>query len=341
VSDESRAGGSAWVSWREGSSVDVWMSNYQRNPASPNWSQAMKRAALASAVLVIMISVGAHARDLDPNALIARGLELRRAGKSAEALELFRRAHRQAPSARTLGQMGLVETSLDRWIDADADLSASLATPDDAWVRQNRPFLDQALARTKEHVGELVISGRPGTQVVFAGKALGALPLAAPLRAAEGDFELTATAAEFIPFSKVVSVKGGARTAVAIVLEPTEVAAPSTPMTESFSVAQPPRSPFRRKAGLALAAGGVGLLTWGIAWIAIDSRDACGSSRSGSCRVYDTRTAGWILTASGAALALTGGALLYFTIHAPTTHAPTAEVALGFMPSSLLLEGRF
>src|SRR4029079_8120449 len=86
----------------------------------------------------------AHAEEPTADQLIARGLELRRDSKPEQALEMFQKAHALAPSPRTLGQMGLVEASREHWLDAEAHLIASLATPDDAWVRKNRAFLDQA-----------------------------------------------------------------------------------------------------------------------------------------------------------------------------------------------------
>src|SRR5262245_16478811 len=79
--------------------------------------------------------------EAEAERLIANGLELRRAEKPVEALELFQRAHGLAPTPRTLGQMGLVEAALERWADAEVHLLEALATPDDAWVRKNRSFL--------------------------------------------------------------------------------------------------------------------------------------------------------------------------------------------------------
>ena len=129
-----------------------------------------------------------------PDVLILRGLELRRTGHPAEALRLFREAHDRSPSPRTLGQMGLVETSLRLWSDADAHLAAALATPGDRWVRQNRGFLAEAQVRARAHVGDLVVTGPPGVRLSVAGREIGQLPLRAPLRLAEGDLRLTATA---------------------------------------------------------------------------------------------------------------------------------------------------
>jgi hypothetical protein len=298
----------------------------------------MTRTALTSVLLITAISARAPAHDLDPDVLIVRGLDLRRAGKSVEALELFRRAHREAPSPRTLGQMGLVETSLSQWTDADCHLAAALATPDDAWVHKNRPYLEQAHERAKAHVGELVVGGgRPGAAIFFAGRALGALPLSAPVRTAEGDFRLTATAPGFKPFSADVSIKGGTRLAVTIVLEPVEVAAPVSSPTESLSPSEPARSSARRWTGVALAAAGIGALTWGIAWIELDNHDTCPSHQAGDCgTVYATKTAGWILAAGGSALAVTGGAVLFSTF--PRARS---ELAFGITPRSFLLQARF
>ena len=296
----------------------------------------MSRAALAVFIALTALSAGARAHDVDPDTLIAQGLELRRAGKSAEALELFRKAHQQAPSARTLGQMGLVEASLGRWLDADGHLSASTATPDDAWVRKNRPFLDQALERARMHIGELVISGRPGAAVSLAGTALGVLPLAAPVRSLEGNYALSASADGFKPFSTNVVIKGGARTAVAIVLEPIDGAA-AAPAKDPFSAPEALPSSTKRGAGLTLVAAGVVALAWGIVWIELDSHNTCGSLQAGSCgTVYDTRAAGWILTAGGGAAALAGGALLVSALH-----ASNSDLTVAISPSSLQLAGRF
>jgi hypothetical protein len=297
----------------------------------------MSRAALAVFIALTAVAAGARAGDFDPDTLIAQGLELRRAGKSAEALELFRKAHQRAPSPRTLGQMGLVEASLTHWMDADGHLSAALATPGDAWVRKNRPFLEQALDRARTHIGELVVSGRPGAAVSLAGRSLGVLPLSGPVRSLEGNFALTATAEGFKPFSATVLVKGGARTAFAIVLDPFDASALPPPANDRFSIIEAPQSSAKRWAGLALAAGGVVALSWGIVWIELDNHHTCGSSNSGSCgSVYDTRPAGWILTAGGSAAVLAGGALLVSALH-----VSSADLAVALGPKSFQLEGRF
>jgi hypothetical protein len=209
-----------------------------------NISQLPLILACSLVVLAPLSRTAAQAKERDPDALIMRGLDLRRTGRSEEALILFRRAYEAEPSPRTLGQMGLVESSLQLWIDADTHLGAALATPDDAWVRRNRHFLDQAMDHAREHVGELAITGPPGTRISVAGKRAGTLPLV-PLRLAEGEVDVSASADGRRPYSVQVSVKGGGRAAISIVLEPVELAAPDH---EPQSLISPEPSATRTRA---------------------------------------------------------------------------------------------
>jgi hypothetical protein len=296
------------------------------------------RAFAATLCLVTFSGPGAalaHGSDQDMDVLIKRGLDLRRAGKSEEALELFRRAHEAAPCPRTLGQMGLVESSLQLWIEADSHLTAALATPDDAWVHINRRFLDQAVVRAREHVGELIITGPPGARVAVGGKPIGALPLRSPIRIAEGDVAVSATSAGSKPYAVDISIKGGARAAISIVLEPVDLAlaVPAGPERAQPFVVSPPPNKVRLGLGASLAAGGLAALAWGATWIAIDGQSSC----AGCGTSYDTRTAGLLLVGGGSALAVAGGALIFWALH--PGGAPDATVRLG--GRSIQLEARF
>ena len=259
-----------------------------------------------------------------PDALILRGLELRRTGHPAEALELFRQAHDRAPSPRTLGQMGLVETSLRLWSDADAHLAAALATPGDRWIRQNRGFLSEAQLRARAHVGDLVVTGPPGVRLSVAGKQIGQLPLRVPLRLAEGDLRLTATADGRRPVSVDVKIQGGMLNAVTVVLEPLDLdlhapPASAAPVAESRPVDR------RRWIGGALAAAGAGALVWGVIWMHLDGRASCVDATSArTCAAYDTGSAGLALTVGGGVLLLAGGALIYTALH---TSAPPLSIS--------------
>jgi hypothetical protein len=295
-----------------------------------NISQLPLILACSLVVLAPLSRTAAQAKERDPDALIMRGLDLRRTGRSEEALILFRRAYEAEPSPRTLGQMGLVESSLQLWIDADTHLGAALATPDDAWVRRNRHFLDQAMDHAREHVGELAITGPPGTRISVAGKRAGTLPLV-PLRLAEGEVDVSASADGRRPYSVQVSVKGGGRAAISIVLEPVELAAPDHE-PQSLISPEPSATRTRVRAGIALAAAGTLALAWGITWIALNGRAACDGCRSS----YDTKTTGMILAGGGGMLVLAGGALLFSAFHSATLNS-----TIGLTTHSVSFDARF
>jgi hypothetical protein len=293
---------------------------------------------------IVICGVG-QAAEPGADELITRGLELRRQAKPEQALEMFQRAHALAPSPRTLGQMGLVEASLEHWLDAETHLTGSLAMPDDAWVRKNRTFLDQALKISRDHIGELVIAGPTGTDVAVDGRHVGTLPDVQPMKLVQGNAVVTANGAGFKDFSKTVVIEGGAKTSLAIVLDPSErlpavaLAAPvplpaSSPPLPSVKEHRGPG--WKTVTGTGLVAAGAGLLAWGVIWIAVDHKDNCPMSGAACNNVYDTKTGGWILTAGGAAAAAVGAGLLIWG-----HRGESPNIAFGATPTSLLLRARF
>jgi hypothetical protein len=309
----------------------------------------MKRFLTIAALLwAASLSVGALAAEPSADALIEQGLGLRRDGKPEQALEMFQKAHALAPSPRTFGQMGLVETSLKKWVDGEKHLSVSLANPDDRWVAKNRAFLDEALGLCRSHVGDLVVSGPAGAEVFVGGQSVGTLPAVPALRLAEGTISVSASAAGSRPFERTVAIRPGARSALVIALDPiaaTPVAAAPAPVAKTPAPAPliataPPAhsesspSSWHTWAGVSLAVAGSAALGWGIVWIAIN--DNVISMNADGQTQYHTKTAGWILASAGAA-AVAGGAVIFFT----GNHKNTPDVALGLTPSSVLLQGRF
>jgi len=310
-------------------------------------SLTVRRAlSLAVYLALVLLSASAHAAP-SPDALIEEGLNLRRNGRPEEALEQFRRAHALAPSARTFGQMGLVETSLKRWVDAEGHLAMSLSSPDDAWVHKNRTFLDEALAVCRQHVGELVVSGPAGSEVFIAGNSVGTLPTVPAIRLAEGTVTVTASAPGFRPFERTATITPGKRSTLAIALTPvapTPPPAPPAPPPKPATApmptvtAKPTLSPEARSGswhtwgGITLAGVGAAAVAWGAVWVALDGRSTNGVKGGPQ---YNTATAGWILVGVGTA-AIAGGPAIFFT--APSTNQ---KVAIGVAPGSFYLRARF
>ena len=292
---------------------------------------------LTVGALVLALVSTARAADPAADALVARGLDLRREGKSAEALEMFQRAHALEPTPRTLGQMGLVEASLEHWLDGEGHLSASLAAHDDPWVRKTSGLLEQALEITRSHIGELTVSGPGGAQISIGGKTIGSLPLAAPVRVAEGNLVVLAVASGFKSSIQTVPVTGGGHVSVALDLQPIETE-PTTAIAKNLVV--PPAAvstpgTWRPWTAAALFVAGGAAVVWGAIWISVDGNDSCGSGVHNCRTVYNTRTPGWILVGSGAALAAAGGVVLI------TAHRGDSDFALMAAPQSLFLGGRF
>lgn len=316
----------------------------------------MKRPLLIVALLwAASLSVGAMAAEPSADALIEQGLGLRRDGKPEQALELFRQAHALAPSPRTFGQMGLVETSLKRWVDGESHLSLSLANPDDRWVAKNRAFLDEALRSCRRHVGDLVVSGPAGAEVFVGGQSVGTLPAVPALRLAEGTVTVSASAPRSKPFEKAVTIRPGARSTLVVALDPiaaTPVVPPAaaplaaavapTPAPAPLIVKVPPThdepgpSTWHTWAGVSLAVAGAAALGWGIYWIAIDNDPTGQKDSAGQPIGYATRAPGLIIAGAGAA-AIVGGAIVYFTGRHPTD----STIAVRLTPGSVLLRGNF
>src|SRR3954447_19845244 len=91
-------------------------------------------AVVAPLLFSLALAAPAEAGAPDPTAstqaeadrLISEGLELRRGGKSREAVDLFRRAHTLAFTPRALGQLALAEASAQIWVDAETHLVSTL-----------------------------------------------------------------------------------------------------------------------------------------------------------------------------------------------------------------------
>jgi hypothetical protein len=307
-------------------------------------------AIVVQAFVLLSVTTSAFAADdSTPDQLIQQGLDRRRDGKPAEALELFQRAHAIAPSPRTFGQMGLVETSLEHWVDADMHLSVALTNPDDPWIRKNRAFLEQALATSKEHIGDLVISGPSGVEVFVAGRSVGTLPAVPPIHLAEGTVSVSATAAGFQPFDQTVVIRARTRTPLAVALspiplrpvEPTGPLSADTAPSSALGTIAPPQSAPRGRwhtwLGTSLVGIGIGVVAWGAVWIAVDGNDDCGAVKGPLCgTAYNTKASGWILAGVGAATLAAGGIVLF-----SGRRSDTSAVAMSIGPSSFILRAHF
>ncbi len=103
----------------------------------------------SAAIALLLVSSVAHADD--PDALIARGEELGKQGEYTRAIELFKQADAQRPSAANACRIGLAYTRRELWSQAELFLArcrarTTAADPMPDWFESARAQLAQKLA---------------------------------------------------------------------------------------------------------------------------------------------------------------------------------------------------
>ena len=222
------------------------------------------RALLVSALVAIAWPPATAAAATEED-LIKQGVERRRAQDDAGALELFARAYQMNHSARAAAQMGLAETALGRWIDAEVHLDQALDAPD-AWTRKNRAALEGVRVNVRKQLGNLQVLGNPsGAEVVIEGEVKGTLPMAKSVRVRVGECRFDVRAKGFASVSRVVRIAAGELTRETVRLSELRVAEVAAPAPKPRAVSTPPPLvPIRREAPAKPAAterGGSGLRT--------------------------------------------------------------------------------
>ena len=291
--------------------------------------------------------------DVEADALIARGIDLREKGKDDEALAVFKQALARAPSARARAQVALAEQALGLWVAAECDLVAALAVDSDGWITKNRAALEGALAVVRRRLGSLDVRGTEGAEVVLDGVRLGTLPSAAPFRVEAGKRTLELRAKGYHATTRTIEVPAGAtaRETVALVTLPVEGAAAGAgpaklpPRDDDGARTDPGRGQrllgwaFGGTGGALLLAGGVGLLVR--KGIVDDYNERCpglGVVQPADCddKVESART--WltvsIVSLVGGGVFALGGLTLAIT--SPRREAAAASgVRMGCAPSSI------
>jgi hypothetical protein len=174
--------------------------------------QSLGRALAVGGVVLALcgaLSV-AQAQSRSAEQLVTDGLAARRAGNDEQALALFTQAWDAAHTPRARAQMGLAEQALGRFAEAEQHLEEALATADDAWIRQRRESLQQALESVSARLGSLdVRTAAPGATVRINDRPALALPLARPLRVVSGSLVIQVDAESFVSATRTVNVVAG------------------------------------------------------------------------------------------------------------------------------------
>jgi hypothetical protein len=203
-----------------------------------------RRWGVTLAVVALILAGGAgpsHAESGE--ALYKRGLEFRRAGKDADALEVFKQLNDLEKSPRSVAQMGLAEQALGLWVEAEGHLTEALKADDNPWIRKNRHALEGALVEINKRLGHVDVWGEPaGAEVLIDGKVVGTLPLAAPVPVVVGNIPIAVRAPGYLERSTVVSVGPNESARERFVLQRAELSSPAVAAAESPRPATAPTS---------------------------------------------------------------------------------------------------
>ncbi len=231
---------------------------------------------LVTTLVIVLLTAGVvHAQDgASPDELLAEGVELRRQGRDAEALERFERAHAIAPSPRALAQIALAEHALGRYVRAEARLEAALREGEhDPWIAERREALEGALASIGANLGTLALEGGvDGAEVVLDGEIIGVLAAGARLRVPVGSATLAIRAPGYQPLERSIAIEAGGVTHEAVALEaivtveavaspPPEPPPPSQPAPAEAPALGDPHPAWGTVAG--------GLTVLGVGWVAL------------------------------------------------------------------------
>lgn len=198
-------------------------------------------AALGLAALLVAPLGNAQPRTAD--ALIGRGIALRRARRDGEAWTAFHEAYTRCHCAEALGQRGLAAAALARWVDAERDLVEALADTQDPFVQHYGNALRIQLAEVRTHLATVtVLAETPEARATLDDGAAQPIPSdGLALRVAEGPHRLSVEAPGHEPTARSLPVRGGVDVRLELSLRPLE--APPTPAPPAEPAVPEPAPP--------------------------------------------------------------------------------------------------
>lgn len=174
-------------------------------------------AALASASLAgVPWTSTAHAAEESPEteALLRRGIQLRRDGADEAALAVFLEAEAQSPtSVRVLLHIATAAQAASKWLLADEYLRKAAQHQDDPYYQRYRQEIEDVRATTAQRVGQFRAVGEPvGAEVRLNGELIGTLPMESPKSLEAGTYVLEVAKDGYYRLRRPISVPGAVLT---------------------------------------------------------------------------------------------------------------------------------
>jgi hypothetical protein len=208
---------------------------------------------------------------------ILRGVDLRRAGRNAEALGEFQAGFALSPTPRARAQIALALQAMGNWLSAERGLVEALQQGDDAWIAQYRDVLEGALATVRGHLAWLYVEVDVAEgDLLISGARVRALPLTDPVRVVAGSLDIEVRAPGHAPGRATVDVPPGGAAHARLTLQPFPPEAqsriqPARPPSPSPPLAAPQTGDRRLAAMIALATAGVLAGAGAAAWVVYDT----------------------------------------------------------------------
>jgi hypothetical protein len=302
----------------------------------------------------------AHAQSDVCDGQLHEGVDLRRQGRDAEALERFRQAWETCRRPRARVQIAWASQAVGRWVDAAANLREALATRDDPWLEARRAQLEDDLRTVEGHVGSLeVIGGAPGAEVRLDGTLVATLPTQGPFQWAVGEVRLEVRLPGDRTVTRSITITPGRVTREQVeVSVDRPVATVALSNDPPYPEARPTVLPGPRRGGLrhvlAVGAGvGAGVLlagaavAYGYGYSLVDSHNGnagCpgvgASEQPGPCETwlqtsYTMETLSLVGLGAGVALGATAVVLLFTERRGGADPAPRAAIGCGGGPGTI------
>jgi tetratricopeptide (TPR) repeat protein len=282
-------------------------------------------------------------------ALIERGVELRKTGDDRTALEVFARAFACSGSARAQAQMALAEQALGRWIDAHQHLRAALDAAHDPWIREHTAALTESLAEIASRLGRLEVTANvAGAELSVDGRRVGRTPLSDAIYAVVGESVVILSAPGYFDLARRVTVDAGSLSRVSLHLtrvrpSPLVEAEPAASSAQPYRQALTYGSLGLSAAGFAVGTGGYVLREVNVSIyndnsrcldFERDRRDVCSDERSAFRR-------GEALAIAGFSVAGVFGALGLYLWLSDEGDGDVESVACNFGGASVSCQGTF
>lgn len=197
----------------------------------------MWRRNVSGWVAVGVLWAGPSFAQSSEDALLSECYALRSRGQNDAALARCQSAVQTSRTGRSLTQLALTETVMERWVDAAAHLAEALADRNHPYVQQNRATIERAMVQVRPHVAEIeVTTDAPSAQVTVNGGAAVTVPRNTPLYALPGEVTLVGHTPGGAEARQTLTLTAGQATRVALTF-------PRTPPVVTPPLVTPPVMP--------------------------------------------------------------------------------------------------